>query len=262
MSKFARGLIPDKSDDRDFSFKYVENTLRLQKNVQEMPKRVDLRRLMSPIRNQGNLGSCTAQAVTALMESVQIELTGDLELALSPLFLYYNTRKRTGDENEDTGASLRDAIKTASAIGVCGEVEWPYQPGDFTREPTKESYDNTGLLKVCNYYRVGGLSDVKKSLAYTNPVVMGLMLYESFESDEVGTTGIAPLPDLEKEECIGGHAVLAIGYCEKDRTILFRNSWGTEWGKQGYFTVPYEYVSNRDLCIDKWTCTFALDQSV
>lgn len=87
-------------------------------------------------------------------------------------------------------------------------------------------------------------------LAEGYPFVFGFTVYESFETRKVVETGIASMP-RKKERVLGGHAVLAVGYNQKDKRFLVRNSWGTGWGKNGYFTMPYEYL--KTLAADFWT---------
>jgi len=55
------------------------------------------------------------------------------------------------------------------------------------------------------------------------------------------------------ERMVGGHAVLAVGYDDAAKRFILRNSWGTKWGMQGYFTMPYDYLANRNLSDDFWT---------
>lgn len=255
--KFGMGLIPDRHDDRDFKYAHVAGTLQALAGIKAIPKKVDLRRMMSPIRNQGSIGSCTAFATAVgLMESTQIELQGELSLPLSPLFLYYATRERARQVNQDAGASLRDVIKTAAEVGVCAESEWPYDTTKWAVKPPQSAYDANDKLVVSNYYRVANLAEMRQSLASTNPVVFGLMLYDSFEM--VGADGKVPVPNTDKENLLGGHALLAVGYNDRDKVIIVRNSWGEDWGDKGYCYIPYDYMSDRHLCIDMWTCTFTL----
>jgi C1A family cysteine protease len=85
-----------------------------------------------------------------------------------------------------------------------------------------------------------------------NPFVFGFTVYQSFESDSVASSGIAPLPD-SSETALGGHAVMAVGYDDASSRLLARNSWGTGWGMGGYFTLPYAYVADNNLADDFWT---------
>ena len=52
---------------------------------------------------------------------------------------------------------------------------------------------------------------------------------------------------------LGGHAVMAVGYDDSAERVLVRNSWGTDWGIKGYFTMPYDYISDDNLADDLWT---------
>ena len=89
-------------------------------------------------------------------------------------------------------------------------------------------------------------------LAEGFPFVFGFTVYESFESQQVSKTGKVYMPK-KNEKVLGGHAVLAVGYNDKDKRFTVRNSWGTGWGMKGYFTMPYDYLASRYLSDDFWT---------
>ena len=82
------------------------------------------------------------------------------------------------------------------------------------------------------------------------PFVFGFTVYESFETLKVAQTGIVPMPK-KSERTLGGHAVMAIGYDQKQKHFIVRNSWGPQWGQAGYFTMPYAYLET--LASDFWT---------
>jgi len=82
--------------------------------------------------------------------------------------------------------------------------------------------------------------------------VFGFSVYESFESDAVAKSGVLDLP-APGEKQVGGHAVVGVGYDDATKRILVRNSWGPAWGQAGYFTMPYDYVNNRNLSDDFWS---------
>ncbi len=106
---------------------------------------------------------------------------------------------------------------------------------------------------VVSYQRVTrSLPQLKGCLAEGFPFVFGFTVYESFESDEVRAGGVVPMPS-SGEQVLGGHAVLAVGYDDGTQRFLVRNSWGTEWGQHGHFTMPYAYLTERNLSSDFWT---------
>jgi C1A family cysteine protease len=92
---------------------------------------------------------------------------------------------------------------------------------------------------------------MKGCLASGYPFALGFTVYDSFESAEVASTGIVPMP-TRSESVLGGHAVLAVGYDDSQQRFLVRNSWGNSWGMQGYFTMPYTYLTSRHLASDFW----------
>ena len=171
----------------------------------------------------------------------------------SRLFIYYNERVIEGTVASDAGAEIRDGIKSVNAQGVCSELDWPYDIDSFAIEPAAKCYADALLSKAMQYQRVPqDLNQMKACLAAGYPFVIGFTCYESFESDAVEQTGILNLPTKD-ERAVGGHAVLCCGYDSATERFLVRNSWGTDWGMDGYFTMPYAYLTNPDLAQDFWT---------
>ncbi|WP_238473218.1 C1 family peptidase [Desulforamulus profundi] len=157
-----------------------------------------------------------------------------------------------GTIDEDSGATIRDGMKVLKNIGVCPESDDPYNVDKFTQPPTLRDILDAHHYKISQYHRVSNLTMLKTSLAEGLPVVTGMLVYESFESDEVAKTGTVPIPYTETEQLLGGHAVLVVGYDDTKQWAVVRNSWGENWGDQGYFYLPYQYWI-RGLVIDMWT---------
>lgn len=248
----------DKADHRDHKFKAAP--------LSQLPPVVDNRHLDSPIEDQGELGSYTAFASYGAFQFLEMqEERANLALDASPeefsnvytptskLFIYYNERMIEGNVGEDTGGEIRDVIKAIAKYGACPDSALPYDVQKFTHKPSPDCYKLAFAHKFTQYASIESLNDIKNTLARSMPVVFGIMVYESFESDAVAKTGLIPMPDLQKEQCQGGHAVCAIGYDDTKQCLIVRNSWGTDWGAQGYFYLPYEYVSNPDLSSDFWS---------
>lgn len=256
-AKHGTGLQADLPDKRDLKFSKIKNRILKTRGVMELPKSIDLRRIMSPIRNQGSLGSCTGFTVgTGLVESLMIEHLRDPLVQVSPLFLYYCTRSINRATNKDTGATLRDTMKTVAKYGICPESSWPYDISVFQKKPPREAYKAAQDFKINRYYRVKDLKDLKVSIACQNPVVLGMHLFSSFESRETVKSGVAPFPDFENEDYLGGHAMMACGWDDRKGCVLLRNSWGRGYGEGGYVWVPYECFDNKlGLVVDMWTAT-------
>jgi len=171
---------------------------------------------------------------------------------LSRLFLYWNERNLEGTVNQDSGAYIRDGIKVAASLGVSLETLWPYDESRYKERPTEAAFSDARHRRITEYARVRqDTPDLKRVLASGFPIIIGLTLYASFESDAVTATGIVPLPD-QSESCLGGHAVLIVGYDDAQACYLVRNSWGKDWGDSGYFWLPYAYVTTTGLASDLW----------
>ncbi|MEI8321314.1 MAG: C1 family peptidase [Alphaproteobacteria bacterium] len=227
-----------------------------------LPASIDLRSGFGPIRDQGQLGSCTAFSSTGALQFVALkEQLAGLPAEFSELFQYWNSRALEGTVNQDAGASVADAIKCLCTIGVCPSTDWAYsdQGTQFTKKPTSIAYADAknfadldkGLTNINNT----DVSALKSVLASGFPVVFGFQVYSSFESQIVATTGIVPIPTPSKEQYLGGHAVVLAGYDDASSTFWVRNSWGSGWGLQGYCKIPYAYLTNPNLASDFWAIT-------
>nr|MBU1327687.1 C1 family peptidase [Candidatus Omnitrophota bacterium] len=240
--KRSYGWVPDRPDQRDYLYKAIRPVVRL-------PKKVDLREFCSIVENQETLGSCTANALAGNLEYLDHRID-DVYEDVSRLFIYYNERVLEDTVDYDSGASLRDGIKTLRKQGACWEKTWPYLIERFTRKPSKKCYAEAKKRRIESYHRINSLPEMLTCLAEGYPFVFGFTVYESFQSQRVARTGVANIPK-KKEKVLGGHAVLAVGYNQKQKRFIVRNSWGTKWGKDGYFTMPYEYLET--LSADFWT---------
>ena len=219
---------------------------RIQKKQNRLPLIVDLRSKCQPILDQGNLGSCTANALVAIVGYDKKNLFG------SRLFLYYNERMIDGTISEDAGAYLSDGIKSLQTYGLCQESSWPYDISKFTIKPPDSCYEealNNQALVVENINNT--ITEMKTSLANNEPFVVGIAIYSSFMTPRVTKTGNVTMPG-KKDYLLGGHAVVCVGYNESKKVWIMRNSWGTNWGDKGYFYLPYAYLTNSSLSSDLW----------
>jgi C1A family cysteine protease len=243
----AYGWIRDLPDARDYV--YGAPLMRFPKGL---PTSVDLRADCPPVYDQGQLGSCTANGIAAAIEFDQMK-QGNKAFAPSRLFIYYNERVIEGTVSQDSGAQVRDGIKSVATIGAPPESDWPYVIANFADKPADVAYTDAKQDLVSTYARVNqDLAQMQGCLAEGYPFVFGFTVYESFESPTVASTGIVPMP-AAGENVMGGHCVVAVGYDDTSRVFYIRNSWGTGWGLGGYCEMPYEYLLAPKLASDFWT---------
>jgi C1A family cysteine protease len=246
MNKVQRkyGWRPDLPDQRDHLY------AAMRKAFGPLPVRIDLRSGCSQVEMQGGVGSCTANAIVGCLEFLEIKATKTW-VDLSRLYLYYKEREMEGSINEDAGAYIRDGIKVLVKTGTPHEDIWPYDESKWKTKPSAKADAEAGQHKITSYERLNSLRDMKECLASGYPFVFGFSVYDSFESDAVAKTGRVPLPS-NSERVVGGHAVMAVGYDDEQGHMIVRNSWGVGWGDNGYFYMPYEFLTNRNLSDDFW----------
>jgi C1A family cysteine protease len=212
------------------------------------PAEYDLRSSMPAVYDQGQLGSCTGNAIAAAME-YERDRQGLPDFVPSRLFIYYNERALEGTVSSDAGAVIRDGIKVVNREGVCPETLWPYDTAVFTVKPPKRCYVAAAKDKAVQYEAIQTLGDLKDAIASNLAVVFGFTVYQSFESQSVARTGVMPMRK-PGEATVGGHAVLAVGYSDPKSHLIVRNSWGPSWGDHGYFYMPYEYLTGSKVSSD------------
>lgn len=299
------------TDHRDEAYR-----LKLPGSFLAIPTTFDNRPICSPVVDQLDLGSCTANAFGALVEANEIKRIGPnyskldaatakvtvsgigiaadgsisfstkvvppatpqptppapaptpptpvkLERA-SRLFEYYGTRKIEGTVNEDSGATIRDAIKCGALYGVADEAVWPYHTAQFTVNPPQAVWTGAATHKVTSYHAIadGDIQTMKSVLATQFLIEFGFQVYDYFMSADMSAKGLLPVP-APTEQLQGGHAVALVGYDDNKAiqaangavskgAFLVRNSWGTSWGLNGYFWMSYDYVASTTLCSDFW----------
>src|SRR5450432_4249242 len=127
------GWVPDRPDYRDKLYSTIAAP------PKKLPKKVDLSAGCSAVEDQGQLGSCTANALAGNLEFLE-KKAGQRVTNLSRLFIYYNERAIEGTISEDAGAAIRDGVKSLVKLGVCTEAKWPYKIARFTSKPSAACY--------------------------------------------------------------------------------------------------------------------------
>jgi C1A family cysteine protease len=262
-TKKGMGWINDRPDQRDYIYSTPHALFA------KLPASTDLRKKCPPVYDQACLGSCTANAIAAAIEFEQIKQKKNDPFLPSRQFIYYNERAMEHTIQSDSGAQLRDGIKSVAKLGVCPENEWPYNLGTcqqvgndengepifdtgthFKTKPTAKCYKDAKKYQVLQYTRVPrAIQQIKGCLAEGYPFVFGFTVYESFYN--IGNDGIMPIP-AQSERPVGGHAVTAVGYDDTKQMVIIRNSWGKTWGDKGHFYMPYAFISGSN-CNDFWT---------
>lgn len=224
-----------------------------------LPSRVDLREYFPPIQDQGQMGSCTGNALAAALG--YLEMKGDPNFtypatagfdAVSRLFIYWKERVLEGDAYLDQGAMIRSGITALMQTGACTEKGWPYDEEHLFMRPTKEQFSEAWKHRLKDALRLDNrrLSQLRNCLAQGTPFVFGITVYSSFFS--VKSDGLVPTPPLVYDEIMGGHALCAVGYDDIRKVFIVRNSWGSSWGENGYCYIPYEYLTSPYLAADFW----------
>jgi C1A family cysteine protease len=236
------GWLPDVPDFRDL--KYADH---YHVRISALPAKVSIRANMSPVRDQGQLGSCTGFSTCAAVEYL---IPGTIA---SPLFVYYEERATEGTIKSDAGANIRTGIKVLNKIGAAQEAKWPYSDGPtkFVRKPTLTAFKDAAKRKLTTYLRCNSRAEVMAALAASKPVVIGFSCYSSLETEAVDKTGIVPMPKKTDRQ-IGGHAICLTGYDTHAKLFEFKNSWGSSWGDAGYGHLPFGYLDDSNLADDFW----------
>lgn len=202
---------------------------------------LDLRKWCSPVEDQGHLGSCVANATVGSLEFLQ--LRSGLPLSdLSRLFIYYNARLMTQDQDKDEGSYIRLAMGTLSSLGTCSESKWPYDVSKVFVRPSWGSYREAYANKIGSYYRIADGADrdnqIMEALKAQHPVVFGMVVDQEFMNYR---GGVVAMPKSTRVNA-GGHAMLIVGYDLNRNCWLVRNSWSKYWGEGGYAWVPFAYL--------------------
>jgi C1A family cysteine protease len=237
------GWKPDLPDHRDVSYIAPPEIL------SNLPTSVDLRQDWPPVYDQGTLNSCTAFAIAGAYQ-MELNNLGNNQFVPSTLFIYFNERVAELAANLDSGACLRDGLKSLVNVGVCSDACWPYCPGEVLQKPFQSCYLSAADNVIAGFLSIAcDLNTLKACLAEGHPFVFGFSMFASFSDAQ--PTGIIQMPLLDDSPS-GSHAVVAVGYDDTSEVFIARNSFGPNWGDHGYITMPYKYLTD-GLSDDFWT---------
>lgn len=234
----------------------------------------DLRRYVREVYHQRSLNSCTANAVCAAYE-ISLIREGKQYFKPSRLFVYYNTRSTEHSIHRDSGVKcLKDVIGAISEHGICRETSpkpyWPYHVRCFEEKPPPECYESAKGNTIDQFEKLKNSSDIhqiRACLDHEYPLVFGFKVFRNFHAS--ADTGILAMPSQSDREDFqlkdtqgkaGRHAVVAVGYDDNKERVTILNSWGPHWGNNGYFEMPYAFITNPDYCFDFWKIESATEE--
>lgn len=231
MIQWYSMLRPSCADSRDY---------RYQGQRLELREQVDLREWDSAVEDQSTLGSCVGSAIAAAYEHITRRQASDQFVELSKLFIYYNARVLEDAVSLDQGATLRNGLQGCKVYGICREDLWPYKLEQFDDRPPDTAYEDAKHRLIKEYRSLSGLSEILDALDAERPVVIGVTLYEPFLYLDAEHSTV-PMPQ-EGDITAGDHAMVLVGYDQSKKLLLAKNSFGKDWGDQGYCWIPYDYA--------------------
>jgi Papain family cysteine protease len=205
----------------------------------ELAKFVDLSGKLPTPGNQGKQSSCVAWATGYALKAYQEKIETNQFYNFSPSFIYNQI-----NHGRDGGSDIIEALNLLSQQGVCTKDVMPYNENDYLTKPNDFQNNKAKKYKI-DYWRRVNIRDIKEVKAQINagyPIVFGAVVDEGFtkfkKNDSSKSIWRKPLG-----KTMGGHAMLAIGYDDDKRAFKIINSWGTEWGEDGYGWIDYTYFS-------------------
>ncbi|CAF1299405.1 unnamed protein product, partial [Rotaria sp. Silwood1] len=247
------GLVPSTEAPESVSIhKNFSDCMKLE--AADLPPKVDLRSKMTPVENQGPLPSCTANALAGCYEYL-LKSRNETNVDVSRLFIYYNGRVKDYPNTAPTttGTTITGSIEVLKEFGVCLELNWPYGADIIDKKPRDEAYEKAQHCKITEALSIKvDLNEMKTCLAQGYPFAFGLKLFQSFHNAKHKGVVPMPRPDESSSEDHGDHAMVAVGYSDRSKSFIVRNSWGEEWGDKGYCYIPYEYMANPNYCYQIW----------
>ena len=236
LNKF--GCIKDKFDDRDY-------LMRAYLPIIKIPKKIDYTSKMSPVRDQGDEGTCVGFATATGMKEYQEIIDYNKLVVLSPRFIYTECKKIDSLPKVE-GTTIRAAMIVLKKKGVCQEKFLSYTPHKKSK-PQKDAISDAKRFRIITYARILNLTELRLNLYTKGPCVIGVEVFKGMMQTK---NGLISLPK-RNETALGGHAICVVGYDDEKKLVKFKNSWSAKWGKKGYGFLPYTYI--KCYMMDAWS---------
>lgn len=234
-----------------------------------LPRVIDLRNLQSSVKSQGQRGACTYFVIASLIESL-IKKASNREFDVSEEYIAWAAKVKKGMRLFEEDSSVAVNAATIQEFGFMLEDDLPYQPSWFdVGFPCEGQKKHSKIDPICFSHRgpsekasrriidgknfvfeaVGSSSfDLVRTLARLHtPVTASILGHRLMWPRSVQTGELTLTPEM-KEDCqktpknCDGHVVLVVGYDLNKRIFTFKNSWGKDWGANGYGTIPFDYI--------------------
>jgi len=217
-----------------------------------LPAAADLRPAVDFVFDQGNIGSCVANALARLIGVIYERATG-FDPQFSRLYLNFWDRAIANALGTD-GALPVNALIVAQTRGICLDATYPYVPANENTQPPANCDVEAAKYKITGYETcpdAGNMTTllawIKNCIANGSPVAYSFGVTQSF-MDDAGAcknwhkTSWSNAPS-SSNPLLGGHENFFIGWDDDSQRVLGENSWGPEWGDGGFYGFPYAWLS-------------------
>lgn len=217
----------------------------------EIPDKIDLSDDMPPIGNQNPQNSCVAWATTyacltyyemgSRNKSYYSNGQINYDNILSPSYVYNQI-----NNGQNKGTYFEDAFRILQNEGACTYNTMPYVPNDWKSQPNQTQENEAKKYKIDTYRRLN-LSDastsIKAELINSNPVIVASIFDETYYKSGFNYTGSSYIwGSIGHVNNLMGHAILIVGYDDSKNAFKFMNSWGQNWGNNGYGWISYDII--------------------
>lgn len=188
----------------------------------------------TPVKDQGNCGSCVAFGTVATMETTAAYQRGQAKFDpdLSEAHLFY-VHGKADNANCDTGWMPSRAFSYCQNIGITFEDYFPYTPRNTAGATLNSDWPNRLAKVTAAKDLTGDPAAIKQYISTHGAVAACFIVYQDFFGYKTGIYRHVSGGQA------GGHCVSIVGYDDTAGCWIVKNSWGAGWGEGGYFKIAY-----------------------